>query len=155
MAAETGFMIDGSLYEMPSLDTFTMEEAQILYDYSGLGLEDFALEDDDDEFAVKLKNPGFLRALMHIAYRRGNPKQPDGKVRKLIGAVNLIEAHAHLAGGEDDADPPVLTPEPDGQSLRSSGEQNATSGAASPTASDGQDSPPVLTGTTRSGTSFT
>lgn len=149
MAAETGFMIDGALYGMPSLDTFTMEEAQILYDYSGLGLEDFALEDDDDEFAVKLKNPGFLRALMHIAYRRGNPKQPDSKVRKLIGAVNLIEAHAHLAGGEDDADPPALTPEPDRQSLKSSGEPNETSGNASPTASDGQDSHPIPIGTTR------
>ena len=44
MAAETesGFVIDGVVYEVPGLDTLTMDEAQVLYDYSGLGLEDFA-----------------------------------------------------------------------------------------------------------------
>ena len=32
MAAETGFIIDGTTYEIPSLDTLTMDEAQVLCD---------------------------------------------------------------------------------------------------------------------------
>ena len=49
MAAETEtlkFKIGDQEYEIPLLDDFTMDEWQILYDYSGLVLEDFSPEID-------------------------------------------------------------------------------------------------------------
>ena len=49
MAAETEtlkFKIGEQEYEIPLLDDFTMDEWQILYDYSGLVLEDFSPEID-------------------------------------------------------------------------------------------------------------
>ena len=72
---ESGFVIDGVVYEVPGLDTLTMDEAQVLYDYSGLGLEDFAQSADETEEETKarerlFRNPGLMRALMHIAYKR-------------------------------------------------------------------------------------
>lgn len=157
MAAETGFMIDGALYEVPSLDTFTMDEAQVLYDYSGLTIEDFAaLEDEDENEQVdRLKNPGFMRALMHIAYQRGNEKLAPAKVKALIGAANLLSSYEHLAVGEDDALPPESTTEPEQQSLRSSVEQNEPSGDGSTKSSDGQVVPLEPITTLGSGTSST
>jgi len=157
VAAETGFMIDGALYEVPSLDTFTMDEAQVLYDYSGLTIEDFAvLEDEDENEQVdRLKNPGFMRALMHIAYQRGNEKLAPAKVRALIGSANLLSSYEHLAVGEDDALPPESTTEPEQQLLKSSVEQNEPSGDGSTKSSDGQVVPLEPITTLGSGTSST
>lgn len=113
---ESGFMIDGRLYPVPDMGTFTMDEAQILYDYSNLGLEDFAAPEDETEEETerrerRLHNPGFLRALMHIAYARGNPEARPAKIKALIGNANVISAFEHLGAGEeeDDAVPPAMT----------------------------------------------
>ncbi len=165
MAAETGFMIDGTMYEVPDMGTFTMDEAQTLYDYSGLGLEDFASpedETDDDmkERERKLRNPGFLRALMHIAYQRGNPQERSARVKALIGAANIISALENLAGdepeAEDDGLPPVSTIEPEQSSLSGSIENDGSrrpstgpSGLSSSNGSDEQVEQPIPIGGTR------
>lgn len=114
MAAETdtGFMISGRLYPVPDMGTFTMDEAQILYDYSGLGLEDFAAPEDEDpeetrERRRRLRNPGFLRALMHIAYQRGNPDIRPARIKALIGNANVIAAFEHLGEGEEEEESPT------------------------------------------------
>jgi hypothetical protein len=162
VAAETGFMIDGTLYEVPGLDTLTMDEAQVLYDYSGLTLEDFIPEDparpdeQSDDLRAKLKNPGFLRALMHIAYQRGNPSLSGVKVKTLIGSASMIGAVEHLQeSGEDDALPPASTTEPDGSSPRSSVVSSVSSGGGSSDGSDVPAVPPEATTTMRSDTSST
>lgn len=163
MAAETGFMIDGTLYEVPSLDSFTMDDAQILYDYSGLTLEDFVPAEGQDpdeenaELSGKLRNPGFVRALMHVAYQRANPKVSPQRVKAMIGSASLIGALEHLADDEPEGDavPPAVTTEHDGSSPRSSVGSNGSSGAASTPSSDAPDVLPVPTGTIRSVTSFT
>ncbi len=165
MAAETGFMIDGNMYEVPDMGTFTMDEAQTLYDYSGLGLEDFASPEDESDDDLrdrerKLRNPGFLRALMHIAYQRGNPAERPGKVKALIGAANIIAALENLAGDEpaveDDGLPPVLTIEPERSSRSGSIENDGSrspstgpSGLSSANGSDEQVDQPTLIGGTR------
>jgi hypothetical protein len=134
VAAEPGFIIDGRRYDIPSIDTFTIDEAQILYDYSGLTLEDFAAADDGDadELEPKFRNPGFLRTLLHVAYQRGNPKANPQRVRTLIGTANLIETLQQLAETvEEDAGPPVSTTEPDGSSPTSSAGSSESSGTAS------------------------
>ena len=161
---ESGLVLDGKLYDVPSLDTFTMDEAQILYDYAGLTLEDFApadpeaSEDEQEEhgteFARKLKNPGFLRTLLHIAYQRGNPKTSQARVKDLIGKVNLIEALEHF--GEEDESPPetISQNEPSLQSSSSEPSKSADSGIPSASDSDQPDESPEATGTMRSDTSF-
>lgn len=167
MAAEntTGFMIDGNLYEVPDMGSFNMDEAQTLYDYSGLSLEDFVQPDDETEDETKererkLRNPGFLRALMHIAYQRGNPTERPTKVKALIGAANIVTALGSLSGDEpdpeDDGLPPVSTIEPE-QSSRNGSIGNDDSrkpstglpGMSSTTGSDEQASQPTPTGGTR------
>ena len=133
MAAETGFMIDGTLYEVPDLGSFTMDEIQVLYDYSSLTLEDFIegeneTADEAEARELKLRNPGFMRALMHVAYQRGNNKLPTGRVKQIIGSANVITALETLGELEVEDDVPLgLTSEPNGSSLKSSLENDSTS----------------------------
>lgn len=167
MAAETGFMIDGTVHEIPAIDTFNTDEIQVLYDYSGIGLEDFSRPEDfsDEEFSElfrsKTKNPGFLRALMHVAYQRANPRQNPSRVKAVISQTKMIAALEHLTesgdeSGEDtDGRPPASTTELEPSSPKSSVVSNENSGDASPTTSDGQADPLVSTTTPGSGTSST
>jgi hypothetical protein len=144
---EARFKIDGHEYDIPAIDSFTMDEAQVLWDYAGLSLGDFAVDDEDPDSeqlrqAVqdKIRNPGFMRTLMHVAYQRGNPKIPAGRVKALIGQSNLVEAMAAMAelAGEDDAGPPEQSrsSEPETSSGASSSSSNNDSGSASPAVSD-------------------
>jgi hypothetical protein len=147
VAAETGFTIDGEIYEVPSIDSLTMDEAQVLYDYSGLTIEDFSLglSDDGDveseELQAKMRNPGFMRALLHVAYQRAHPKQNPARVKALIGSANIIATFEKLAEPEDEGDdalPPASTTEHEQSSERSSVDSNKTSGTDSASSSDGQ-----------------
>ena len=96
MAEGSRFVIDATDYPVPSLDSLDTDEGQLLYDLSGLGVEDFVFADDDGEAAAelerKLRNPGFIRALMQIAYQRGNPGIKPATARSVIGKSNLLEA---------------------------------------------------------------
>lgn len=159
MAAETGFTIDGELYELPSIDTFTMDEAQVLYDYCGLTLEDFVEQQDEtpeesEARERRFKNPGLLRSLMHIAYQRKHQKQNPSRVKALIGQANIITALEHLNEDvEEDAVPLASTTEPKPSSERSSAGRSESSGSGSTDASDAPGSVPASTGTSRSDTS--
>lgn len=180
MAAETGFIIDGVRHEIPTLDTFTMDEAQVMYDYCGLTIEDFvpviADGDDADEAVVadisqKLKNPGFLRALMHVSYQRANPKLSAAKVKSAINNAELLSNYdAYLEYGleqleeeqqdEADAIPPASATGHE-RSWNESSVVNETSpapsgpptGDASKNDSEEQDAPPTPTTTSGSDTS--
>jgi hypothetical protein len=106
-----------------------------------------------------LKNPGLVRALLHIAYQRGNRKLPVSAVRDVAKRANMMETYAALVpepeAGEAD-DPPALTSGPDRSSLTGSLENDSLNesssvngGDGSKTGSDGPDVTPVLTGTIR------
>lgn len=139
MAAENGFTIDGKIYEVPSLDTFTIDEAQLLYDYSGLSIEDFVdMDEDADELDPRLKNPGFLRTLLHVAYQRAHPHLATKKVAKVIGEANVLASMEHMESQGDDAGPPASTTEHDDSSLRSSVGSSESSGIPSEPDSGGQ-----------------
>lgn len=157
--AESGFLIDGNLYPVPAIDSFDMDEAQLLYDYSGLTIEDFGQpdsEEEEQERTRRLRNPGFLRTMLHVSYQRANPAVKPVAVRKLIGSVNILEALSGLADdAEDDARPPdqestsrptELSPNEPSSSSESSG-GSSTNGSALP------DSHPESIGVTRSDTS--
>lgn len=138
--ADSGFLIDGTHYEVPTLDSFTMNEAEILYKCSGLALEDFAIDEEDpeavSEFRAKTRNPGFLKALMTVAYIRGNSGTPVEAANRIIGAANLIDAMKALGDvAEADVDPPAVgadsAPENDSSSNDPSG-GTSTSGSDEP-----------------------
>lgn len=119
---ESGFEIDGATYPVPTFETFTMDEAQILYDYSGLAIEDFVSADPDaseeeqeaHEAAIlqKAKNPAFKRALAHIAYQRGNPTVKATRVKEIVGRANMVDIALGLAGEDEDESPPDETATP-------------------------------------------
>lgn len=168
MAAETGFDIDGVIYPIPELASLDMDEAQVLYDYSGLAIDDFvppaddAEEDDREAYLRKIKNPGLIRAYLHIAYQRGNPKAKPSIVRDVVKNANMVQTYtAFIAAGEEEAEsgdevPPASTSEQPGQSPSDSLENNnsnekkaANGGQDSTSDSAGQDSHPVTIGVGR------
>lgn len=166
MAAETGFLINETLYEVPTLDSLDNDECLILFDYSGVVQEDFAAQEDETEEETSERNqklmrhPGFWLGLMHIAYRRKHRELKPDKVKALIGRVNRYEAMSSLAGGEDevevDDNPPASTSEPEESSLsgslvngNSTGLSPASSGSDSTIGSGQPDEIPEATGDSR------
>ena len=164
MAAETGFDINGTVYEVPTLDSLDNDECVILYEYSGLVQEDFvplaeeSEEETQERNQAQMKHPGFWKALMHIAYRRQHRELSDKKVKELVGRVNRMVALAALGAEVEEVDgvPPALTSEPPGSSPNDSLENDSLSVNSSVSGGDGStnDSDPrdvtrALTGTIR------
>lgn len=168
MAAETdnGFLIDGKHYPMPGLDSLDMDERMVLYDYSGLTREDFLMGEDDDpdefqrEQTKRMRHPGLWKALLHVAYQRGNRDERPNRVKQIVGKVNINEATAHLFDVEEDDDSPPApggsTSDPSESSRNGSSENDSSekqtsesSGDDSTNASDAPAAIPVPTGTTR------
>lgn len=168
---ELGFKIDGKVYPIPTLDSFDMDEGQILWDIAQTTIEDFVPVGDDAseeeieahgrELQGRVKNPAFLRALMTVAYRRGNPKLPIGRIRDVISRSNHVQAMTDFLRASATAaragDPRVpLGPETeqptsfDGSSVNLSG----SSGNGSRQSSDVPDEIPAPTGAMRSDTSL-
>jgi hypothetical protein len=155
VAAETiTFKIGEDEYEVPDIADLDMDEWQVMYDYAGLVLDDFAPADDEDEEAARirrLRQPAFTRALLHIGYQRQHPEAKPDAVRELTGRAKLIPVLAAIDAAsedEDDADPPASTPEPAPLLPKSSGGSSESGPPASETSSDEPDEHPVATGTT-------
>ena len=105
MAAETesGFLIDGTVYEIPALWDLTMSERRLLFELAGYTQEEFLREDDetDDEHEARvekmLRHPGYVETLMIVAYQRGNPDVKPGKVRLVIDRTSYADAIQGIA----------------------------------------------------------
>ena len=161
-----GFEIDGQVYEVPTLDSFDMDEAQLLYDLSGVILEDFIpapLDASDEEKAahyqlqlVRIRNPAFRRAFVHVAYRRKHEGYDFDALDKGIGKMNATDISIAVLSRGDDPDPSTSSP----SKLEQSSNENATSEPSSSGNGSGSDSErPELTlaptGTSPSVTSST
>ena len=168
--AENGFLIDGKVYPVPTLDSLTLDESELLYDRCGVVLEDFGWMDDEsdderEEWVGKLtRNPGFMGALVQIAYQRGNPNMRAKQVEVVVRNANRVDVFSTLGGPVEEPDTPPLasTSEPGAPSLsgslvsdNSTGNSSESSGSGSPNGSDGQDGEVVPIGTTRLDTSST
>jgi hypothetical protein len=162
-ARESAFVIDGKEYPVPGLDTFDMDERRVMFDYCGLTQEDFVAqegetgEETEERNGKLMRHPGFLQSLMHIAYARGNPKVPHGRVKDVIGRTNFLEAVARFAEEEPeeaDAVPPASesTSELEPSLPRSSVDSSESSGNGSPPTSSEPEETPEPTGAMRSGT---
>lgn len=162
-----GFEIDGAMYEVPTLDSLTMDEAQVLYDYSGLAIEDFApahpsASDEEkkahgDAMLAKAKNPAFKKALVHVAYARGNPDASRSKISELVGKANLIDISLALVIEEAQQNPPEETSQkqPSEPSESRPPLRSLDSGGLLKNGSDEPGGIPEATGTTESGMSST
>lgn len=130
MAAETGFTIQGAIYEPPTVDSLNNDENQVLFDCTGFSQEDFfrradeSKEDHDDRLLQIVRHPGFDTAWMRIAFQRGNPHLSRQKVAQIVGATNRLEALATLGDDQveerEDEVPLASTSEPAGSSPTSS-----------------------------------
>jgi hypothetical protein len=164
----TGFSIDGKVYELPGFDTLSQDETELMYLRCGLLPEDFVPEEGETEeehdarLAKLMRHPGFMRALMEIAYQRGNPTVKAAAVATLIGQTNRQEAMSTLVGDEPEEPevPLASTSEPSEASARSSLSSESSTRPHSETSGDGSmngsaqtDDQPEPTGTTKSDTS--
>lgn len=161
----TGFDISGEVYEVPTLDSFDMDEAQILYDLSGVILEDFIpapLDAPDVEKEahyqlqlVRVRNPSFRRTLVHVAYRRKHPDYDYDELDKAIGKMNATDVSIAVLTRGDEPDPSMSSPKSsDSEKNGSETSESSTSGSDSTNDSER----PVLTlaptGTSPLGTSY-
>jgi hypothetical protein len=170
VAAETGFLIDGKVYEVPSLDSLTMGERRVMYELCAITQEDFVRgEDETDEeheerVAKLMRHPGFMESLMHVAYQRANPGVKRAKVQMVVDGTNYLDAVAAMVAAEDEPeDEPVPLESTSLLDGSSPSDSNSLSSSPRPTpASGGTDSgddlglpdgSPPNTGTTRSGIS--
>jgi hypothetical protein len=98
--------------------------------------------------------------MLHVAYQRGNPKMPVGRVRDLVGKANWLDPFTTMdEPAESDEIPPALTSEADGSSPRSSLENDGSpesgsenSGTSSANGGDEPADTPATTGQSRSDT---
>lgn len=149
--AEAAFKIDGTEYPMPDFETYNMDELQVLYDCSGFGIEDFAVDEDDDEAVEerdkKAKSPGILKAQLVVALMRSGLSKR--KAMAQIGAVNVFELLSSVET-EDDEDPtsPQKSEQPSPVTTTDSDEKPESSGSDSLRSSDPADETQPPTGTT-------
>ena len=54
----------------------------------------------DERVGKRMRHPGFMESLMHIAYQRGNPGLKRNKVQLVIDNTNYNDAVDALAGDE-------------------------------------------------------
>lgn len=144
------FNIDGRDYPVPSVFQLTMGEAQVLYEYSGYTLEEFvppAPGEPDTDRARMVGNPAFKRAMVHIAYQRGNPDMARDDVAKAVDGMQMWDMILDML--TDDADPTVASQnEQPSSSGPGSTPTTPSSGRHSDTSSDEQVASLVRTGTT-------
>jgi hypothetical protein len=161
--ADSGFVIDGVEYPIPELESFDMDELQVMYDYCGFAREDLlsadpqASEDDMAEHRAeverKLRHPGVWRTMLHVAYRRANPQEKDSRIRELTGKVNLYDALGGLEAAEEENPTEINSPsQPSSGSDSRQPSKSGDSGWPSPSASDQPDRPLASTGTSVSAT---
>jgi hypothetical protein len=154
------FVIDGREYLAPDLDSLNMGERRVMYDLCGIVQEDFAPQDGEtaDEHDVRIakltRHPGFMEALMHIAYQRGNPTDTRVKVQKVIESTNYLESIEAWAEAEDGEAPSplALTTEPAPASSTGSAGSSESSGEGSRTRTGEPVATLQRTGTTPWGT---
>ena len=163
---EPGFSVDGRIYPVPAIDTFTFDELETLHRYCGLTINDWGRRYTPDGAKVwedGTNHPGFQMSLVHIAYRRGNPDIPNDTVAELVRSLVWLDVVEPLLVTEEDATPlsesmtKPETPSDSSPSTRndSTEDENRLSGKSSPTGSGTDASQDAPTGTSESDTSST
>ena len=163
VSAETpasGIEIDGERYEIPTMDTLTLDEERILYIYADCVVQDFvpahpAWEENQQVAHTlaqmqRVRNPDFKRALAHIAYRRKHPEVTDDEINKAMGTVNALDLDLAMVSGEDDADPPAQSSQSEPLEQSETSEPTSSTHSGRPTANGSAEAAasPAAIGTT-------
>lgn len=153
---EKGFEIDGKMYPIPTLDSFDIAEARLLWESCGMALEDFATPDEEteeerEERLRRYRHPGFIAALVEVAYARGNPDLRASAVHERCLKLNMLDAMEDMIqsvreGAPDDV--PLEPTKPRSESSKDSeSSKNDSSGPGSMSGSDAQEDSHAPTGT--------
>ena len=116
--------LDGVEYELPKLRDLDMDEWMVVYKYSKVVLRDLMEIPDDPEAEAarveKLEQPGVMKALFHIGYKRKHPKKTDAAVENLVGQIKYLPTLEAMNPDEEDqaeepTDPTEETSEPESE----------------------------------------
>jgi len=165
-ADEPGLVIAGESLEVDLVEVMSkldVNEAQVLYDISGVVQEDFvppspeapkAEQRAHEEHVSKtIRNPAFKRAVTCIAFMRKHPDAELATVLELVGKVRQIDVSLALAGGDES--PPEMSSPSEPEKLKPSDEHSRSEVSGTPS-TNGSDLPvenPEVTGTSESDTS--
>ncbi len=113
--ARPRFDLDGKEYELPELRDLDIDEWMLVYKYSKVVLRDMMEIPDDPEAEAarveKLEQPGVMKALFHIGYKRQHPKKTDAAVEDLVGQIKYLPTleamNPDVEVPEDEVDPPT------------------------------------------------
>jgi hypothetical protein len=152
------FTADGKTYEYPDPFDLDLDEWVIIYDETGLILEDFAPFDDKKREATRqqqLRNPALIKALAMCGLLRADKELDLDAARELAGDMKMLAVLEALAAGMEEAeevDPqigglPNSESEPDNRSQRKSDDTNENTSADSPASSDVPVEEPAAIGT--------
>jgi hypothetical protein len=159
----THFELDGIAYEMPELRDLDIDEWMIVYKYSKVVLRDLMEVTDDPEAEQarvdKLEQPGVMKALFHIAYKRKHPRKTDAAVEALVGQIKYLptleamntddgeEAPEEEDPTQETTEPESEPSEPEPQLLRSTDSPTGNGSSASTESSETPEGQPATTGT--------
>lgn len=157
-----GVEVDGETYQLPTLDTITLDEERVLFIYSDTVVRDFIPahpEVSDEEKKsyerlqlLKLRDPNFKKALAYIALLRAKPELDEAERRAKAGRVNALDADIAMLWGDED--PTQSSQKPlENKSNTSEPSSSTDSGSSTKNGSDHQEETLVSTGTSESETS--
>lgn len=159
--ARPKFELDGKEYELPELRELDVDEWMIVYKYSKVVLRDLMeIVDDPDaerERIEKIEQPGVMKALFHIGYKRVHPKKTDSAVEALVGQIKYLPALELLNTDEaevpEEEDPTTETSKLESEpselepsSERRSDSSSVNGSSASTTSSETPEEEPATTG---------
>lgn len=103
---ERAFTIDGADYPIPTLTSFTLDEALLFHRHNGYPVERLWLEPRAGAarraYLDRIDHPALKQTLAHVAYRRGNPDTPDTEIEEIIRRIPYSDLLiAFLAPGKD------------------------------------------------------
>jgi hypothetical protein len=118
--------IDGVEYDWPEVESLTLDEAVILYDHSGLTLDQ--IPDLKGTF-----HPGFIKGMLHIAVVRVRPDVPRREIEERLGKLKLGEMDEVFESmGDEDESPEEGSAPKSGESSLSSGKSGTAASESSP-----------------------
>jgi hypothetical protein len=132
--------IDGVEYDFPDINTVTLDEAQILYEQSGLTL------DKVGELPEGSFHPGFIKGMLYIAVHRARPELKKDELNERLGELKLTEMNEVFQDTqEDDARPPGKeSGGPPARSGETGNDGSAVSPEPNPQASSGPQASPGI-----------
>lgn len=152
--SDHGFTIDGEVCPLVTLSEFTMGERQVLFENSGIIVEDFRRgngetdEERDARIENATRNPGYLLSLLHVAYQRRHPEMTRQQVAGVVENVNAELALRTLGEDDQEENPPTgsestTSPEPTSETSQNGSPTSSGDGSSTSSGQPGNDPSPI------------